>query len=58
MNGGLDDINLLIFIVRSDGDSSNSKAFSTERRKKKVLMRLNGSIIRFEIFLCKLLEAM
>jgi len=31
---------------RSDGDSSSWKAFSTERRQKKVVMVLKGTISR------------
>src|ERR1700710_538717 len=39
--------------VRPDGDSSSWNAFSTERRKKKVVIMLKGVISRPDIFLDK-----
>ena len=38
------------FSVRPDGDSSSWKAFSTERRKKKVVIALKGDTRRSLIF--------
>src|ERR1700760_150268 len=55
MNGAFADSGFLLFSVRSEGDSSSWKAFSTERRKKNVVMMLKGSMRNIEIFLWRLL---
>jgi hypothetical protein len=57
MKGGLEPRGLLGLRVRSNGDSSIWKAFSTERRKKKVDMVLKGSTNASVMFLCNLLLA-
>src|SRR5690242_5171192 len=56
-NGGLEPRGLLGLSVKSGGDSSSWKAFSTERRKKKVVMALNGSMRWLPTLRCRLLLA-
>src|SRR3954453_17965949 len=53
MCGGLELSGLCGLRERSGGCSSSWKAFSTERRKKKVVMVLKGVIIRSVIFLMR-----
>lgn len=54
MCGGFEVSDLCRLRVRSGGCSSNWKAFSTERRKKKVVIVLKGEINRSATFLLRL----
>lgn len=54
MCGGLEVSGLCRLRFRSGGCSSSWKAFSTDRRKKKVVIELKGEINRSATFLLKL----
>lgn len=54
MCGGLEVSGLCRLRVRSDGCSSSWKAFSTDRRKKKVVIELKGEINRSATFVLRL----
>ncbi len=54
MCGGLEVSRLCRLRVRSGGCSSSWKAFSTDRRKKKVVIALKGEINRSATFLLRL----